>query len=521
MPPPRRCASACTAPRPVRGRRRSTLRTSASTLASSVDALRVAAAKFPGESLILVRAGTALPPFWRERLTRALALADVPSPRRSTISIRCVRRCRRMQRAMPQPSDVDAACYRHGDRTPLQWPTISPLLSAWNGAALKAIDLASLSGDALPPTLSPWRAMLVGDLYVADPAKPLRGPRAPKPGEDDVPPSPLGELRERVAASLRTQRAAAYPGPRRQARRAARAARLGRRRGALRARSRRGRQRSAIIWCSSRAAISRGAGSANRSNCSTATLRQPPLRSAPLPIRSPARARRIATYKEFLDGILRDFCVDAVVVSSLIGHSLDVLRTGLPTIHFIHDYYPLWPMLHRDFGDAALPFDDALLTQDLQAPTAGSEFAERDAAHWRALREQTADALSAARATLIAPSRRRARPVPAPAAALAELPQHVIAHGTALPQTDVALPLAAPPRREKLRLLVLGRVRRGKGAELLRDCCRACASTPRFSCSARVRKARRCSASATCTSCSTTSATNCRNCSRASRPTRR
>ena len=31
-------------------------------------------------------------------------------------------------------------------------------------------------------------------------------------------------------------------------------------------------------------------------------------------------------YRDLLAGIVRDYCVDAVIVSSLIGHSLDVLR---------------------------------------------------------------------------------------------------------------------------------------------------------------------------------------------------
>src|ERR1700684_321844 len=101
------------------------------------EALRIAAAGFPGESLILIRADATLPAFWRERLTRALALPDVLvaspldnlDPSRSPLP---------PDASSDAPAaDVDAACYGHGDRTPLQWPTFSPLLSAWNGAALK------------------------------------------------------------------------------------------------------------------------------------------------------------------------------------------------------------------------------------------------------------------------------------------------------------------------------------------------------------------------------------------------
>ncbi|HEX4480760.1 MAG TPA: glycosyltransferase, partial [Rudaea sp.] len=432
------------------------------------DALRQAAAKSPGTSLILIRAGTALPLFWRERLTRALNLPNVAvaspldnlDPQRSPLT--------------PDASsnaaafDVDAACYRHGDRTPLQWPNFSPLLSAWNGDALKAIDFASLRENRLPPTVSPWRSMLVGDLYVADPTKPLRGPRVPKPGEDEATPSPLGELRERVSASLRVPRAASYPGL---------------------------DNKPVVLHVLH--AWGGGAERFVRDLAATDTTRhhlvfvargnferrafgeslelldgaftQPPLRSAPLsdPITSTRTTHR--AYADFLDGIRRDFGVDSIFVSSLIGHSLDVLRTGLPTIHFIHDFYPMWPLLHRNLDDASLTFDAALMTQDLQTADAGFEFAERDAAHWLALREHVADALIAAKATLIAPTQSAMTLFLRLQPRLSALPQHVIQHGTALPKTDDALPLPAPPRREKLRLIVLGRVRRGKAAAMLRD----------------------------------------------------
>ncbi|MBL0040833.1 MAG: hypothetical protein IPP28_07255 [Xanthomonadales bacterium] len=43
------------------------------------------------------------------------------------------------------------------------------------------------------------------------------------------------------------------------------------------------------------------------------------------------------------------FGVGSVIVSSLIGHSLDALATGLPTELVCHDYFPLWPVLHADF----------------------------------------------------------------------------------------------------------------------------------------------------------------------------
>src|SRR4030095_8559017 len=89
----------------------------------------------------------------------------------------------------------------------------------------------------------------------------------------------------------------------------------------------------------------------------------------------------------------------------LIGHSLDALRTGLPALIVGHDFYPLWPLLHRDFGDAALAFDAEQLKRDLAAAGSPFEFAERDPAFWLTLRDAYVNAAIGANASLVAPSR--------------------------------------------------------------------------------------------------------------------
>ena len=52
-------------------------------------------------------------------------------------------------------------------------------------------------------------------------------------------------------------------------------------------------------------------------------------------------------YAELLRGIVERHRVDHIYVSSFIGHSLDVLRTGLPTTVVHHDYFPFCPALAR------------------------------------------------------------------------------------------------------------------------------------------------------------------------------
>ncbi|HMB38584.1 MAG TPA: glycosyltransferase [Wenzhouxiangellaceae bacterium] len=59
-------------------------------------------------------------------------------------------------------------------------------------------------------------------------------------------------------------------------------------------------------------------------------------------------------YRKLLGRIIDRFGVGRVMISSLIGHSLDCLATGLPTVQVLHDFYPVWPLLDFD----PLPFID-------------------------------------------------------------------------------------------------------------------------------------------------------------------
>ena len=45
-------------------------------------------------------------------------------------------------------------------------------------------------------------------------------------------------------------------------------------------------------------------------------------------------------YAAVVRQIIADYGVQAILVSSLIGHTLDVLTTGLPTDFIGHDYFP-------------------------------------------------------------------------------------------------------------------------------------------------------------------------------------
>jgi GT2 family glycosyltransferase/glycosyltransferase involved in cell wall biosynthesis len=437
------------------------------TASSAAAALRAAAAAFPGDNLVLLRAGTLLPPWWYARLIRTLTLPDilVASPLDNVDTTRSPLPPGVQSDA--EPRAIDALCYACGEHVAIDWPSFSALLSAWNGTALQGLDLENIRDCTLPAQFAPQRGTLLDHLYVADPAQALRGPPLPRPGADPLPVSALGQLRERVATALprAAEKVDFYPG-------------LDTKPVVLHILH--GWGGGAERFVRDLAGVDQerhhlvltARGNFDRRRYGEVlelyddALTQPPLRQLHLsdPIASTSFGHR--NYAAFLAEVIAAYGVTCVVVSSLIGHSLDALRTGLPTIYFVHDFYPLWPLLHRNLDDANITFDAAQLSADLARADAGFEFAERDPAYWLALREALCDAALSARAHLIAPSRAAMAIFLRLQPRLSTLPQKVVAHG--MEQWPAAHALPAPASRERLRLIVLGRVRRGKASHLLR-----------------------------------------------------
>lgn len=391
--------------------------------------LAAAAARFPGEDLVLVRADLDLPAFACERLLRALDAPDVLAALPLD-----------GDRHPPIPPDLatdlaagtlDALCYAYSDHALCDdagaHTDAPPGLSAWHGARL-----ARLGTDGLRERLSRrdildaggLRVVVLDHLYVG---RAIRTPLAPeRDPRDPSPPSPLAPLQQRIAAALGSVAKLSCPG-------------LDAKPVILHVLH--GWGGGAERWVRDFAAADSAAhhlvliarGSFTRRchgewlELHDGSLSGPPLRRWPLPRAIADTALADSTCRELLADVLRTYCVDAVIVSSLIGHSLDALRTGLPTTCVVHDHYPLWPTLHRDFGDAALRFDDALRAADLAAQGDDREFANVDPAHWRRLRDGFVAAALEARATLIAPSRSALANQRRLAPELAALPSHVIA----------------------------------------------------------------------------------------------
>lgn len=165
------------------------------------------------------------------------------------------------------------------------------------------------------------------------------------------------------------------------------------------------------------------------------------------------------SYQAMLSQILRDYKIGGVVVSSLIGHAMDCLSTGLPTLRVLHDYFPHWPSLDARLDAETIGDEEwqRSLLADEGTPFAGVNKAQVDA--WqRALNKKLSDD----KVRIVAPDQ-------SVIDNLRKLPHSdcyqkavVIAHGvTPLSAIDYQADKAP------FTVLVLGRLIIGKGKQLL------------------------------------------------------
>ena len=432
--------------------------------ASEDDLLGEALRRFANEHLVLVDAHAVLPDFACERLLHALDVPDVVGARPLDDVSR---------RPVPDGAGIDgdvarldALCFAHSARVLIDDPAPDAQgpISAWHGERLARLGSTDV-GDRDALDAAGLRVVVLDHVFAGSGASLAPMQAANRDPRDPPPPSPLDPLRRRLGAALAAGSVPARPG-------------LDTRPVILHVLH--GWGGGAERWVRDFAAadtqahhlvlVARGSFARRRHGewleLVDGSMAGPPLRRWPLPRPIADTALADCAYRDLLAEVTRTYCIDAVIVSSLIGHSLDALRTGLPTTCVVHDHYPLWPTLHRDFGDAALRFDDAQRAADLAAQGEDGEFANRDPAHWRRLRDAFVTAALEAPAMLVAPSRSALANHVRLAPELGALPSQVIAHGLAA-WPDGHPRIDAPPARDRLRLVMTGRVRKGKGAQLL------------------------------------------------------
>ena len=172
-------------------------------------------------------------------------------------------------------------------------------------------------------------------------------------------------------------------------------------------------------------------------------------------------------YREALSTIIKRYNVGVVFVSSLIGHALDPLDTGLPTAVINHDFFPFCPTINLHFGDVCTGCDDTRLAECAHHNPLFKPFAHFDVEHRLAVRAAYFACIGENDIVLCAPTeivRRHLRQV---FPSLKTAPFVVIPHGC----RNAYAPIVRAPASatSKLQVVVLGLLPTHKGGQLLRD----------------------------------------------------
>ena len=175
-----------------------------------------------------------------------------------------------------------------------------------------------------------------------------------------------------------------------------------------------------------------------------------------------------AEYRRVLAEIMVAFPIRAVVVSTLIGHSLDLYRLGLPVIHVLHDFFPWCPPLYAHFESPCTQCDSDRLTECLEKNKAHEFFRNEPTDYFIGFREHLLNALQAGRVSLVAPTESVRSRWQQLAPGLQSARIDVIGHG--LPKSQIKAFRKArwqPDAKRKPHVLILGSLAKHKGGDIL------------------------------------------------------
>ena len=177
---------------------------------------------------------------------------------------------------------------------------------------------------------------------------------------------------------------------------------------------------------------------------------------------------------EECDGVYRQvlelFQVDGVFLSSLIGHSLDILKHPSRAVVVIHDLFPYCAALFGWFERACTDCDGPRLQACLSSNPHNVFWQHDDTAGWLCLRDAFLHSLKRSGVSLAAPSHSAFERLASLMPGIRELPWAIIPHGLANPPPRHWHRRLRPDGGQAglLRVLVPGRLLPHKGLDLLR-----------------------------------------------------
>ena len=174
-------------------------------------------------------------------------------------------------------------------------------------------------------------------------------------------------------------------------------------------------------------------------------------------------------YQRIIQQIIREFSIDAIFISSLVGHSLDALNTGKKTIIVCHDYYPFCPAINMYSNGICKICDEQRLDRCISEnssdlikgdPTISGE-------GWMTLRDRYLELIESRAITMIAPTNSVKRNMSALDSRFAQADFTIIPHGLFIEKRDLRPVITS--KHQKMRAVMPGQLKPEKGLDLLRE----------------------------------------------------
>jgi GT2 family glycosyltransferase len=170
-------------------------------------------------------------------------------------------------------------------------------------------------------------------------------------------------------------------------------------------------------------------------------------------------------YKAMLDRIADRYGIGRIIISSLVGHSLDALNTDIPTLQILHDFYPRWPLLGVDptpfLGEGGSALESALEKHRLLPG-----FRDRTADSWKEIAQEWRGLVSRREIRVAAPSQSVIDMIRSLDEGWSGTDIQLIPHG--LPPSGETVEVLPRERKDgRLRVVIPGRIQQGKGKRLL------------------------------------------------------
>ena len=189
-----------------------------------------------------------------------------------------------------------------------------------------------------------------------------------------------------------------------------------------------------------------------------------PLRIWPFTKKIYATVTEHPEYRAALKEIIAAHRVGAILVSSLIGHSLDALATGLPTVVVMHDYFPWCPAINLYYDGVCTHCDGQRVAQCHAANEKYNPFVDFTPAERMAVRELFVELIRRPGVVVATPSRSVESNLKRLDRRFEGVRFATIPHGYADPLPHVDMGEFAD--QERLRVLVMGQMSAAKGRGL-------------------------------------------------------